>query len=39
MIFGSCLKAEEIVQHESDSGTNCSWIAWNGPQWSDEETG
>ena len=29
-VFGSCQRAEKVVEHEGDSDANCSWCSWNG---------
>ena len=31
-MLGSCQRAEKVVEHESDSDTNCNWCTWNGLQ-------
>ena len=31
-LLGPCLRTKNVVEHESDSNTNCNWCTWNGPQ-------
>ena len=30
---------KKIMEHESDSDTDCNWCTWNNPQRSDKGTG
>ena len=39
LILGSCQRIEKVVEHKSDSDTNCSWCTWNGLQRLGKETG
>ena len=35
-ILGSCLRTEDVEEHEGVGDTNCTWCSWNGPKETEE---